>query len=247
MAGGLMDSVLENSINHGLKNNLKKAMEGAGVKVTSDTGLWQYPDIIRKKMAVNTVNGINLIGGDCIKIIPTIENDIINYEITTSIETYKLNRPTWANPNNKWDKDFTVQTLFDDLFANILPNIRGVYAGDITLSDYSGADTKEWKNELFGVSGWKTGLKPSSRYLRLYLTSQHEPLYIHMNSYIEEITGGYNVVDSDTVHFIIDDNNHKLSAHISVISDEQLKSIGVIDTIVKETENNENTDTNITQ
>ena len=33
----------------------------------------------------------------------------------------------------------------------------------------------------------------------------------------------------------------------SVISDEQLKSIGVIDTIVKETENNENTDTNITQ
>lgn len=243
MAERLMDSVLENSINHGLKNNLKRAMEGAGVKVASNTGLWQYPEIIRKKMAVNTVNGINLIGGDCIKIIPTVENDIINYEISTSVETYKLNRPIWANPNNKWDSDFTVQALFDDLFANILPSVRGVYAGDITSSDYSGADTKEWRNELFGVSGWKTGLKQSSRYLRLYLTSQHEPLYICIGSFIEDITGGYNIGDSDTVSFEVDDASQKMTAHVAIISDEQLRSIGVIDTIIEDPEENEDADT----
>lgn len=236
MAGGLMDSVLENSINQGLKNNLKSAMEGAGVKVSSNTGLWQYPEIIRNKMAVNTVNGINLVGGDCIKISYTVENDIVNYEIATSIDSYKLNRPVWANPNNRWDKDLSVQSLFDDLFANILPNVRGVYAGDMTSTDYNGNDTSQWKNELFGVSGWKTGLKQSSRYLRLYLTSQHEPLYICTGSYIEEITGGYNVTDSDTVTFAVDDENQKLTAHIAVITKEQLKSIGVIDEVVTEPE-----------
>lgn len=220
-----MDSVLENSINQGLKNNLKNAISSAGVKVNSETGLWQYPEIIRNKMAVNTVNGINLVGGDCIKISYTVENDTINYEIGTSIDSYKLNRPVWANENNKWDSFLTVQNIFDDLFSNILPNIRGVYAGDITSSDYEGNDTKEWKNELFGVSGWKTGLKQSARYLRLYLTSQHEPLYIHIGSYIEEITGGYNVTDSDTVSFKVDDTNGLLTAHINVITDEQLNTI----------------------
>ena len=229
MAGGLMDSVLENSINQGLKNNLKNAMEGAGVKVSSKTGLWQYPEIIRNKMAANTVNGINLVGGDCIKISYTVDNDIVNYEIATSIDSYKLNRPIWANPNNRWDKNLTVQDLFDDLFANILPNIKGVYAGDMTSSDYDGNDTSEWHNELYGVSGHKTGLKQSSRYLRLYLTSQHEPLYICTGSYIEEITGGYNVSDSNTVFFTVDDANQSLTAHTNVISKEQLKSIGVID------------------
>lgn len=229
MAEGLMDSVLENSINQGLKNNFKTAMEEVGVKVSSTTSLWQYPEIIRKKMAVNTVNGINLIGGDCIKITPTVENDVINYEISTSIDSYKLNRPKWASENNQWGQNLTVQTIFDDLFANILPNIRGVYAGDVTSTDYDGNDTTSWKNELFEVSGQKTGLKQSSRYLRLYLTSQPEPLYICIGSYIEDITGGYNVADSDTVSLKVDDVSQKLTAHVAIISNEQLKSIGVID------------------
>lgn len=233
MGVGLMDSVLENSVNQGLKNNLKNAIESAGVKIPASTGLWQYPEIIRKKMAVNTVNGINLVGGDCINISYTVENDIINYEIATSIDSYKLNRPIWASNNNRWGNNISVQTLFDDLFANILPNIKGVYAGDMTSTDYNGNDTTEWKNELFGVSGHKTGLKQSSRYLRLYLTSQHEPLYICTGSYIEEITGGYNVADSDTVSFNVDDNSQKLTAHINIISDEQLQSIGIIDDIDK--------------
>lgn len=242
MAGGLMDSVLENSINQGLKTNLKKAMEGAGVKVTSNTGLWEYPEIIRSKMAVNTVNGINLIGGDCIKISYTVDdNDVMNYEISTSVDSYKLTRPKWANANHQWGKNITVQTLFDDLFTNILPNIRGVYAGDMTSSDYYGNDTSDWHNELFGVSGRKTGLKQSSRYLRLYLTSQHEPLYICTGSYIEEITGGYNVSDSDTVTFAVDDMNQSLTAHINIITREQLQSIGVIDDVITDEDNTEET------
>lgn len=227
MANKLMDSVLENSINQGLKNNLNNALSDTGVKVSSKVGLWQYPEIIRNKMAVNTINGINITGNDCIKISYTVDNDIMNYEISTVLDTYDLNRPDWAGYNGKWGKKLNIQNIFDDLFSNILPKIRGVYAGDVTSTTYEGDDTTDWNNEYFGVTGHKNGLKPSSQYLRLYLTSQHEPIYICMKSYIEDITGGYNVENSDTVDFIINDKTQKLSAHINVISNEQLKSIGV--------------------
>lgn len=224
-----MDSVLENSINQGLKNNLKHAMEGAGVKVASNTGLWQYPEIIRNKMAVNTVNNINIVGGDCINVSYTADGDLLTYEISTSLDTYELKRPKWASDNNQWGKKLSVQNIFDDMFANILPSIRGVYAGDMTSTDYYGNDLTEWKHELFGVSGHKTGLKQSSRYLRLYLTSQHEPLFICVASNIEDITGGYNVGDSDTVSFVVDDGIGVMTAHVNVISDEQLTELGVIE------------------
>jgi hypothetical protein len=229
MAGGLMDSVLENSINQGLKSNLKNAMEGAGVRVSSNTGLWQYPEIIRNKMAVNTVNNINMVGGDCINVSYTADGDLLTYEISTSLDTYELKRPKWASDNNQWGKKLSVQDIFTDLFTNILPSIRGVYAGDMTSSDYYGNDITEWNHEMFGVKGWKTGLKQNSRYLRLYLTSQHEPLFICVASNIEDITGGYNVGDSDTVSFVVDDGLGVMTAHVNIITDEQLKSIGVIE------------------
>lgn len=228
MAGKLMDSVLENSINQGLKNNLKTAIENAGVKVSARTGLWQYPEIIRNKLAANTINGINIVGGDCINISHSVENDVIKYEITTSLDSYKLNRPVWAGVNGQWGKHLSVQTLFDDLFANILPKIRGVNAGDITITDYNGNDTNTWYNELFDISGQKYELKPNSRYLRLYLTSQHEPLYIYIGSQLEAITGGYNIKNSDTVTFDINDVEKTLTAHIDVISNEQIQFIDTV-------------------
>lgn len=227
MNNGLMDSVLENSINQGLKHNLKDAMKTVGVKVDSNTGLWQYPDIIRNKMAANTINGINIAGKDCIKITSSVENDIITYEISTSIDSNNLERPEWTKENNKWNSQLSIQDVFNDLFSNILPSIRGVYAGDITSTDINGNDTKEWRHELFGTSGWKTGLNINSRYLRLYLTSQNEPIYIHISSMVEEITGGYNVANSDTVTFNIDNENKKITAHIGVISKSQLDSINL--------------------
>lgn len=224
-----MGSVLENSINQGLKNNLKTAMQNAGVSISTDVGLWQYPEIIRNKMATNTITGINILGKDIINISYKVDNDIMTYEISTCIDTYKLDRPVWANANNQWNKNLTIQDIFDDLFSNILPNVRGVYAGDIVLTDNDGNETIGWNHELFGIAGIKTGLKPAARYLRLYLTSQHEPLYICLNSYIEEITGGYNIASSDTVEFVIDNDEKKITAHIDVISNEQLKSIGIIE------------------
>lgn len=229
MNNKLMNSVLENSINQGLKTNLKNAIQSSGVSVSNKTGLWQYPEIIKNKLVANTITGINLLGKDIINISCVTNTDIMTYEISTCVDTYELDRPVWANANNKWNKKFTVQEVFNDLFSNILPKVKGVHAGDVISTDNDGKELIGWNHTLFGVTGVKTGLKPVSKYLRLYLTSQHEPLYICLSSYVEEITGGYNVTNSDTVDFIINNDEKKITAHINIITNEQLKSIGIVE------------------
>ena len=77
----------------------------------------------------------------------------------------------------------------------------------------------------FNKKGNKSGLLPTSKYLRLYLTSQPEPIYVFIDSAVSDLTKGYNIKDSDTVSFSVDDVNMTLSAHVSCITNEQLNSI----------------------
>lgn len=233
---GLIDNVLENSISTGLKTNLQNAMSNVGVKVPSSTGLWQYPDIIRNNLVSKTVTGINILGKDIINIDSKVENNILTYNLSTIFDTYTVNRPNYAFENTKWGKNWSVQDVFNDLFNNILPAVRGVYAGDITITNINGEDTTEWKHELFNQTGIKTNLQPTSKYIRLYLTCQPEPLYIRFSSLIEDVTGGYNVKSSETVHFDINDIDNTITAHINIINDSQLTELGILNEVI---ENNE--------
>lgn len=227
--GSLFDGVLENSMNVGLQSNLKKSIENAGINVPADACLWQYPEIIRKNLVSKTVTGINILGGDVINIDTSSDGDVLTYNLSTNFDTYGVSRPNYAKQNNKWGKEITVKDVFDDLFSNILPAVRGVYSGDMTITDLEGKDTQEWNHKLFGQTGTKTGLEPTARYIRLYLTCQPEPIYVNIGNLVEEITNGYNVASSDTVIFEVDDMNNTLSAHIGVINDNQLAKLGIID------------------
>lgn len=214
-------------MNVGLQNNLKNAITDAGVKVPASAGLWHYPDIIRQNLVSKTVTGLNILGGDVINIKTNVDNDIITYNISTVFDTYGVPRPNYAWENTKWGKEATVKEVFDDLFTNILPAVKGVHAGDMTITDLSGNDTRIWENTLFNQTGQKTGLEPTARYIRLYLTCQPEPIYINIGNLLEEITNGYNVASSDTVTFEVDDMNNTLYAHINVINESQLKELGI--------------------
>lgn len=227
--GSLFDGVLENSINVGLQSNLKNAIENAGVHVPANAGLWHYPEIIRKNLVSKTVTGINIIGSDIINIDTSSDGDIVTYKLSTVIDTNGTKRPNYAKNNNKWGKELTVKEVFDDLFTNILPAVKGVYAGDITITNLDGDDTKKWENKLFNESGFKKGLEPTTRYIRLYLTCQAEPIYINIGNLIEEITNGYNVKSTDTVQFEVDDINGTLSAHVGVINESQLADLGIVE------------------
>lgn len=228
MRDSLFDSILENSINTGVKTNLENAITNAGVKVPKNTGLWEYPEIIRKNLVNKTVTGINILGGDVINIDVSSDGDVVTYTLSTVFDSNGVVRPNYAIDNKKWGKTLTVDAVFNDLFSNILPQVRGVHAGDVTVTNISGEDTQEWNNTLFGQSGYKTGLEPTSRYIRLYLTCQAEPIYIFLGNLVKEVTNGYNVQSSDTVEMRVDDINTSITAHINIINDKQLEELGII-------------------
>ena len=225
----LFDSILENSINTGLKGNLDAAINNAGVKIPKNTGLWEYPEIIRKNLVSKTVTGINILGKDVLNIDISSDGEVVTYNLSTIFDTYRIDRPIYADESNSWGKKLSIEDVFNDLFDNILPKVRGVHAGDMTVTNLSGEDTTEWNNTLFKQTGLKTGLEPTSRYIRLYLTCQAEPLFIHMGNMVKEVTNGYNVQSSDTVLMAVDDSNNTITAHINVINENQLKDLGITD------------------
>lgn len=219
------DCILNNSMQTGLQNNLKDAIEDVGAKVPSSACLWEYPEIIRKNLVANTISNVNLKSHDIINIYKTLEDDEIKYNISTSYNTNNIPHPNYALDNEEWGNKLSVDKIFDDLFLNILPNVRGVYSGDMTNTNENGDDIKEWNNELFNKTGNKIGLKPNSNYLRLYLTCQAEPIYIYITDSISDLSKGYNIKNSETVTFDIDEDNMTISAHILCISDEQINNI----------------------
>ena len=216
--GGIMD----NSMQNGLQINLKDAIEDVGGFVPESACLWQYPEIIRKNLSAKAVNNINVKGKDVINIYKTTDNGEDVYNISTIYDTSNIERPIYSDFSTNWSDEMSVDKVFTDLFNNILPAVRGVHAGDITVTDGSGVDTKKWVNTLFNKSGYKNGLNASSKYLRLYMTHQAEPLYIFIDSAVSDLTKGYNAINSDTVEFELDDVNMTMKAHVSYITNEQI-------------------------
>lgn len=219
--GGIMD----NSMQNGLQINLKDAIEDVGGVVPESACLWQYPEIIRKNLSAKTVNNINVKGKDVINIYKTTDNGEDVYNISTIYDTSNIERPIYSDFSTNWSDEMSVDKVFTDLFNNILPAVRGVHAGDITITDDSGDDTKKWVNTLFNKSGYKNGLIANSKYLRLYMTHQAEPLYIFIDSAVNDLTKGYNAINSDTVEFELDDVNMTMKAHVSYITREQITSL----------------------
>jgi hypothetical protein len=108
----------------------------------------------------------------------------------------------------------------------------------MTTTDIDGTDLNEWENTLFNKTGLKTGLEPTTRYIRLYLTCQAEPIFINIGNLVKEITNGYNVKSSDTVQFNINTDEGTLSAHINIIDNTQLVELGIMTDEIKDPEEN---------
>lgn len=212
----------------GIQTNLKDALEDVGVKVPSTACLWEYPEIIRENLVskniIDTIDGINLVGKDIINIDQFYDDSNIKYTISTKYNTYGIDRPNYAPENDKWGKKLSVEETFNDLFNKVLPAVRGVYFADITETDNYGNDKNPWKHELFNESGNKIGLKGNSRYLRLYLTCQAEPLFVYIEDLNIDLSKIYNINNSDTIRFDIDDDL-SLSAHIECITFDQIDAL----------------------
>jgi hypothetical protein len=223
--GSIMDNIIEKSIVNGAEQNLKNALSDVGVDVPKDTCIWTIPDLIRKTLVSNTINNINLKGKGGIKITPKAENDTITYTLSTSIDTARYKRPSYAKDNLNFGYEMTIQTIFDDFFDNILPYVRGVHAGDVTHTNSKGVDVTEWNNTYFNKTGIKNHLTPNAKYLRLYLTSQEEPIYIDFGSVTGDVTGNYNIKNSDTITINVDNDTKEITAHINIITEQDIEKL----------------------
>lgn len=218
-------NLINNSMQHGLQMNLKDAIEDCGIKIPSSVCVWEYPEVIRKNLVAKTVSNINIKGNDIINVTTSSDDDSLTYNISTIYDITNASRPNYAPDNNKLSSDSTVKDVIDDLFVNILPAVKGVHAGDMTVTDENGNDTKPWVNTIFNTSGYKTGLSYSAKYIRLYLTCQSEPIYINIGNLAADLTKGYNVVNSDTVTFELNSTDMTMKAHISNITNEQINNL----------------------
>lgn len=216
-----LGGVLNSSMSVGLKNNLKDAIEDVGVNIPKDTCIWEYPEIIRKNLIAKTISVLNITGKDIIKITGDYQNNLV---ISTEINKSEFDRPNYASPDKNYSDIVSADIIFKDLFDNILPNVRGLYAADITTTDENGIDTTDWYNELFKVKGRKDNLERKSKYLRIYLTCQAEPLFIYIDANVNSLNK-YNIVDSDTVSFKLNDDDMTISAHISCIDESYINNL----------------------
>ena len=216
------NGVLDTSMKVGFQMNLKDAIEDCGVDVPSSLCLWQYPELIRSTLVANTVNNVNLRGKDIINITTDKEDDQVYYTLSTSYDTSTIDRPNYAEDSDSWGQENNVKIVLNDLFTNILPAVRGVHSGDTVDTNDAGVEIDGWNNPLFKQSGLKAGLRPSSKYIRLYLTCQAEPIYIYFGNFNPNTEAGYDLVSSDTVRVDIDSSNKTMTANILRITEEQI-------------------------
>lgn len=214
--------VLDTSMKIGFQTNLKDAIEDCGVHVPSSLCLWQYPELIRKNLAATTIGNINIKGKDIINISTSNENNELVYTLSTVYDTSDIDRPNYAKTNKNWGDEMNVKSVLTDLFTNILPEVKGIHSGDTVDTDGSGKETISWNNTLFNVYGTKQGLKPTSRYIRLYLTSQPEPIYIYMGSIDSGLANGYEIVDSPSTNIILDAETKVIKVDVSSIDKSQI-------------------------
>lgn len=219
------NGVLDSSMKVGFQMNLKDAIEDCGVQVPSSLCLWQYPELIRKNLAATTISNLNLKGKDIINISTSTEDNQTVYTLSTSFDTSDIDRPNYAAADESWGKSMNVKDVLTDLFTNILPSVRGIHFGDTVDTDGAGVETEGWNNTLFNQTGSKGGLKPTSRYIRLYLTSQPEPIYIYVGSVVADITNGYDVQNSDTTNVNLDSINKVMTINVLHITDDHINGL----------------------
>ena len=76
----------------------------------------------------------------------------------------------------------------EDLFDNVLPNVPSVIKGDVIVTDENAKDPFAPE-----ITEYIDALEPNTTYLRLFLVSQKDPIYISMEKLIG--VGGSGTVD----------------------------------------------------
>ena len=179
MSNNLMDHVLMNK----LDDELGSAIQSVGGDISGVKGPWDYAKIIKDQLGVKCGDD-SLPPSLDIKLGPGLkieEVDGVKYLIATSaaLTTCTLNPPTGSHMQPTDDviaAGTPIQSVLESLFYEILPKMPSLYKGDIIKVDRNGSDK-------YNEEDIKSGLVPNATYLRLYISSRQEPVYILLSGH----------------------------------------------------------------
>lgn len=174
-----MATLTEHTMLNGLEENLKSAIEYAGGNIPDNTCVWMYPDIIRNQLSGGS-NSLNLIAGDGIEIVKNDDGIMISTKLpnTEQITIDAIDAPEFSGIST-WPEGTILQNLLEDLFYKVLPKLPSITKGDVIITDSNGGD--QYAPEL---ESYIDSLRPNTPYLRLFLVSQKDPIYISMEKII---------------------------------------------------------------
>ena len=212
-----MASLLEHVMINKLSDELNEAITAVGGDTSCASGPMDYPDIIRDQLSANGFTGSNnLVEGDGI----AIEKVDGGYKISSNSNSILVNDlQIFHNIDNDSNADTipagtTIQNVFVKLFEDILPTLPSVIKGDIIKATPDGTD--QYQNPNFTNLAIKSGLVPGELYIRIFLVSQQEPIYISCAP-LGDVSGvqlSYKGVDTETIKMNVDNETGEISADL---------------------------------
>ena len=186
-----MATLTEHTMLNGLEENLKSAIEYAGGTIPDNTCVWMYPDIIRTQLTGPGEGGkVNLVPGDGIEITQDEKGNVVISAKPSSAENIivdAIDAPEYSGIST-WPEGTILQNLLEDLFYKVIPKIPSIVKGDVIITDETGKD--QYAPEL---ESYVDSLRPNTTYLRIFLVSQKDPIYISLEKVVG--AGGSGPVD----------------------------------------------------
>lgn len=218
-----MASLLEHVMLNKLSEEINDAINDVGGDTSNISGPMDYPDIIRDQLSAKGATEVGVLkAGEGV----TIKKISGGYEISSNAGgTILKDLHTPHNIDSDPNEDIipagsTIQYTLGRLFDDVLPTLPSVLEGDVIVASSQGSDP--YTNPNYPTPSVKTGLVPNNTYIRIFIASQQEPVYINCETL--KGTGGsiatveYEGEDSDTIDIEVDNINHTISA--------ELKSLG---------------------
>lgn len=177
-----MATLTEHTMLNGLEENLKSAIEYAGGNIPDNTCVWMYPDIIRTQLTGSGEGAkVNLVAGNGIEINQDLNGNIVISAKSSNAENIvvdAIDAPEYSGIST-WPEGTILQDLLEDLFYKVIPKIPSIVKGDVIITDASGRD--QYAPDL---ESYVDSLRPNTPYLRIFLVSQVDPIYISMEKLI---------------------------------------------------------------
>lgn len=173
-----MSNLAEHSMINNFVDSVDSAIKEVGGDTSSVANLCDYPRIIREQLIAGIGEGASFEPGAGIK----IDKEGTVYTISANANAPILSSLIFNDiiiPQNT-----PIQQVFDTMFTSVFNKIPSIISGDIITSTSIGTDQYQHPNGDPEVIRVKKGLNINAKYLRIFIVSQEEPIYILLDDII---------------------------------------------------------------